>query len=111
MATKKAATKGLGKGLGKGIGALIPEVETSSPKQVVKEVEVVKEVVKEVPVENKVKISLVEPNREQPRKMFDEDALIELSESIKQYGILQPLLVQKGQLLWNNSWWKTMESR
>ncbi|WP_027437917.1 ParB/RepB/Spo0J family partition protein [Lachnospira multipara] len=95
MATKKAATKGLGKGLGKGIGALIPEVETSSPKQVVKEVEVVKEVVKEVPVENKVKISLVEPNREQPRKMFDEDALIELSESIKQYGILQPLLVQK----------------
>ncbi|WP_031556537.1 ParB/RepB/Spo0J family partition protein [Lachnospira multipara] len=95
MATKKAATKGLGKGLGKGIGALIPEVETSSPKQVVKEVEVVKEVIKEVPVENKVKISLVEPNREQPRKMFDEDALIELSESIKQYGILQPLLVQK----------------
>ena len=95
MATKKAATKGLGKGLGKGIGALIPEVETSSPKQVIKEVEVVKEVVKEVPVENKVKISLVEPNREQPRKMFDEDALIELSESIKQYGILQPLLVQK----------------
>jgi ParB family chromosome partitioning protein len=95
MATKKAATKGLGKGLGKGIGALIPEVEISSPKQVVKKVEVVKEVVKEVPVENKVKISLVEPNREQPRKMFDEDALIELSESIKQYGILQPLLVQK----------------
>ncbi|MBQ2473165.1 MULTISPECIES: ParB/RepB/Spo0J family partition protein [Lachnospira] len=95
MATKKTATKGLGKGLGKGIGALIPEVETSSKEPIIKEVEVVKEVVKEVPVENKVKISLVEPNRDQPRKMFDEDALIELSESIKQYGILQPLLVQK----------------
>ena len=96
MATKKAATKGLGKGLGKGIGALIPDaVENTKKEQKIKEVEVIKEVVKEVPVENKVKISLVEPNREQPRKMFDEDALIELSESIKQYGILQPLLVQK----------------
>ena len=40
-----------------------------------------------------VKISNVEPNRNQPRKQFDEDALLELSESVKQYGILQPLLV------------------
>lgn len=40
-----------------------------------------------------VKISKVEPNRSQPRKQFDEDALLELSDSIKQYGILQPLLV------------------
>ena len=40
-----------------------------------------------------VKLSKVEPNREQPRKKFDEDALLELSESVKQYGILQPLLV------------------
>ena len=47
------------------------------------------------PAETKVRISQVEPNRDQPRKMFDEDALIELSESIKQYGVLQPLLVQK----------------
>ena len=39
------------------------------------------------------KITMIEPNREQPRKKFDEDALQELSESIKQYGILQPLLV------------------
>ena len=38
-----------------------------------------------------VKISKVEPNRTQPRKQFDEDALLELSESIKQFGILQPL--------------------
>lgn len=41
-----------------------------------------------------VKIAKVEPNREQPRKNFDEDALLELSESLKQYGVLQPLLVQ-----------------
>lgn len=41
-----------------------------------------------------VKIGKVEPNREQPRKNFDEDALLELSESLKQYGVLQPLLVQ-----------------
>ena len=40
-------------------------------------------------------INKVEPNRDQPRKKFDEDALVELSESIKQFGILQPLLVQK----------------
>ena len=43
--------------------------------------------------ERMMKISMIEPNREQPRKKFDEDALQELSESIKQYGILQPLLV------------------
>ena len=42
-----------------------------------------------------VPISLVEPNREQPRRNFDEDALQELAESIKQYGIIQPLIVQE----------------
>ena len=42
-----------------------------------------------------VKISLVEPNRNQPRKEFDKDALSELANSIKQYGILQPIIVQK----------------
>lgn len=40
-------------------------------------------------------MSMIEPNREQPRKQFGEDALLELAESIKQFGILQPLLVQK----------------
>ena len=45
--------------------------------------------------ETLVNINEVEPNREQPRKKFDEDALLELSESIKQYGVLQPLIVQK----------------
>lgn len=41
-----------------------------------------------------VKLSKVEPNREQPRKNFDEDSLQELAESLKQFGMLQPILVQ-----------------
>ena len=39
-----------------------------------------------------VKISLVEPNRNQPRKMFDKDSLDELTKSVKQYGVLQPII-------------------
>ena len=93
MAATKKTGKGLGKGLGRGIGNLIPE-ETKDEKDVVVK-EVVKEDVVKEPAEVKVRISQVEPNKEQPRKYFDEDALIELSESIKQYGVLQPLLVQK----------------
>ena len=42
-----------------------------------------------------VPISMVEPNREQPRRNFDEDALQELAESIRQFGIIQPLIVQQ----------------
>ena len=42
-----------------------------------------------------VKISQVEPNKNQPRKNFDEDSLQELADSIKQFGIIQPLVVQK----------------
>ena len=41
-----------------------------------------------------VKITMVEPNREQPRRKFDEDALQELADSIKQFGVIQPLIVQ-----------------
>ena len=41
-----------------------------------------------------VKISLVEPNREQPRKKFNEEGIDELAASIAQYGVIQPLLVQ-----------------
>ncbi len=86
--SKKSTSKGLGKGLGRGLSALIPEdAETSKV--------IVKEIVVKEPAEIKVRLSQIEPNKEQPRKMFDEDALIELSESIKQYGVLQPLLVQK----------------
>lgn len=42
-----------------------------------------------------LRVNKVEPNRDQPRKEFDEDALLELADSIKQYGVLQPLIVQK----------------
>lgn len=87
-------------GLGRGLDALFPEKapEKKAPvKSTAKSAEVKKEkpsATEEVKkTEMLVKISMVEPNRSQPRKQFDEDALLELSESIKQYGILQPLLV------------------
>ena len=95
MAVKKG-------GLGKGLDSLIPsgtpknkKSVTEEKKQSVKVVEKVVEKIVEKPVEMKMKITEVEPNREQPRKNFDEDALLELAESIKQFGVLQPLLVQK----------------
>lgn len=68
-------------GLGKGLDSLIPDHHLE--KTEVNETEGVVS----------VKISKVEPNREQPRKQFDEDSLLELAESIKQFGVLQPLLV------------------
>ena len=70
-------------------------VEKIVEKVVEKPVEKIVEKVVEKPVELKVKIGEVEPNREQPRKNFDEDSLVELADSIRQFGILQPLLVQK----------------
>ena len=80
------------KGLGKGLDSLIPK--QSTPKSPVKsEHETVRTVVKKEEI--KLNINDVEPNREQPRKKFDEDALLELADSIKQFGILQPLIVQK----------------
>lgn len=92
-------------GLGKGLDILIPSSSTvagkskekTKEKPEVKEkiVEKVVEKVVEVPADTTVKISKIEPNREQPRKNFDEDALLELAESIRQFGVLQPLLVQK----------------
>lgn len=78
MAVKKG-------GLGKGLDSLIPKGKT----------EKVAQKVVERSVEMKVNINKVEPNRKQPRKSFDEDALLELSDSIKQFGILQPILVGK----------------
>lgn len=53
------------------------------------------EKVVEKPVEQKLKLSLIEPNQSQPRKKFDEEGLKELADSIKTYGVLQPLIVQK----------------
>ena len=70
-------------GLGKGLDSLIPEGKT-----IIKEKE-------EKSGEQIVKISKIEPNREQPRKTFAEKELQELAESIKQFGVLQPLLVKK----------------
>ena len=92
-----AATK---RGLGKGLGAFFGE-------EVVQEVQ---DEIKEKSTSNKkketeqddnvsretfLKINLIEPNREQPRKLFEEEQLQELAESIRQYGVLQPLIVQK----------------
>lgn len=78
------ATKG--KGLGKGLDTLIPSDYAPAKKS--------KEEQQGNSQETIVKITKVEPNREQPRKHFDEDALQELADSIKQFGLLQPILVQ-----------------
>ncbi|MCI9395991.1 MAG: ParB/RepB/Spo0J family partition protein [Lachnospiraceae bacterium] len=78
------ATRGLGKGLDSLIPASVPKMEA--------EQEVVK--TESNAQGTYVKITKVEPNREQPRKNFDEDALQELADSIKQYGIVEPLIVQ-----------------
>lgn len=81
-------------GLGKGLDSLITnkvntaKTTTATTKPAVKKDEKVVEGIL-------VNINKVEPNREQPRKNFDEDALLELAESIKQFGVLQPLLVQQ----------------
>ena len=89
-------------GLGRGLDALFPEKTVQSKLKTVKTVKEEKKVAVDTKKssqqetsngERMMKISMIEPNREQPRKKFDEDALQELSESIKQYGILQPLLV------------------
>ena len=97
MATRK---KG---GLGKGIDALIsPSVKKEAEKEKVieKPVEKIVEKIVEVekvvekPVEQLMRIDEIEPNRLQPRKNFDEDALQELSESIKQFGLIQPIVVK-----------------
>lgn len=73
------------RGLGKGLDSLIPAsvAGSSGDKKEQKKTEMV------------VKIAKVEPNRDQPRKNFDEDALQELADSIKQFGLLQPILVQE----------------
>lgn len=76
------------RGLGKGLDSLIP---VAAPQAETKAAEAKKE---DGAQGTYVKITKVEPNREQPRKNFDEDALQELADSIKQYGIVEPLIVQ-----------------
>lgn len=66
------------RGLGKGLGALIPENEEKMQNAVIE-----------------LKITDVEPNENQPRKDFDEQALTDLSESIKEHGVVQPIIVRK----------------
>lgn len=66
------------RGLGKGLGALIPENEEKMQNAVVD-----------------LKITDVEPNERQPRKAFDDQALTDLSESIKEHGVVQPIIVRK----------------
>ncbi|RHP33883.1 ParB/RepB/Spo0J family partition protein [Lachnotalea sp. AF33-28] len=73
-------------GLGKGLDSLIPEgvMElTASGRSSDQKADTI------------LKISLIEPNRDQPRKVFEEEPLLELAESIKQFGIIQPLVVTK----------------
>ena len=82
-----AAKKG---GLGKGLDSLITDkVSMGAATQTAEKTRDEKSIEGII-----VNINKVEPNREQPRKNFDEDALVELSESIKQFGVWQPLLVQ-----------------
>ena len=77
-------------GLGKGLDSLIPDKKVNKESTVEKKKE---ETVKNG--EQMIKVSMIEPNREQPRRMFEEDSLLELADSIKQFGVLQPILVQK----------------
>lgn len=79
-------------GLGKGLDSLIPDNKSS---KMVKKPEEKTEQPGNVSGQIMMKINDVEPNREQPRKNFEEDALLELADSIKQFGVLQPLIVQK----------------
>jgi len=82
MAAK--VSRGLGKGLDSLIPAAAPKVDSGKTT----------EKAEDSAQETLVKITKVEPNREQPRKNFDEDSLQELADSIKQFGLLQPILVQ-----------------
>jgi len=82
------------RGLGKGLDLMIPNVVGEEKEKKVQETKVTEVAKEKEQGETIVKITKVEPNREQPRKFFDEDALQELADSIKQFGLLQPILVQ-----------------
>ena len=80
-------------GLGKGLDSLIPD--NKSAKTLKTENKKAEETAELKSGEQMMKINMVEPNRDQPRRNFEEDALLELADSIKQYGVLQPLIVRK----------------
>lgn len=87
------------RGLGNGLDSLLQVDTTVERKKRASHSnnneEKVKEVVKEVPTEMTLKIKDIEINKDQPRKQFNEDALVELAESITQHGIIEPLVVTK----------------
>ena len=83
------------KGLGKGLGTLIPGADDIKENTKVVEKIVEKKVIVKEPTDTKLKINDIEPNRGQPRNNFDEDALEELADSIRQYGVIQPIIVKK----------------
>lgn len=91
MAVKK---NGLGKGLGKGLDVLIPDHHFNSNENAIYDK---KQEISPATNNNevKIKISNIEPNSKQPRKKFDEDSLVELAESIKQFGLIQPIVVKQ----------------
>lgn len=70
-------------GLGKGLNALIPDEEVQKD-----EVEVNKGV-------NEIEVNLIKPNKEQPRKNFDAEKIAELANSIKEHGVIQPIVIKK----------------
>ncbi|BCN33016.1 ParB/RepB/Spo0J family partition protein [Anaeromicropila herbilytica] len=74
------------KGLGKGLDSMIPEKVNKVKNE---------DNLDNVSRETLIDISEIEPNMSQPRKNFDDDALLELSDSIKEFGIIQPLVIQK----------------
>ena len=91
-------------GLGKGLGAIFGEdiVENSETEYVSRETfngerktEKLEDKGEELGKEYKIKLSSIEPNQGQPRKDFNQELISELADSIKKYGVLQPLLVQK----------------
>ena len=82
------------RGLGRGLNNLFPDSDKKTEPKIVEKI-VEKEVIVKEPAETFLKINDIEPNRKQPRTHFDEDTLLELSESIKQYGVIEPLIVTK----------------
>ena len=84
--------KGLGRGLDSLFGDFGAEEESNNVEKVVETKEVVKEVVVNEP--KQIEIGLIDRNPEQPRKIFDDEALAELASSIKNYGVIQPIIVK-----------------
>ena len=96
MAVKK-------RGLGRGLDALIPSTNSSKDNKEKEDKNISKESESKMETKNpdnvedilEIEIHKIEPNKSQPRKVFDEDTIEELADSIKQFGVLQPLIVQK----------------